>query len=187
MTTSMQQTEIATFGAGCFWCLEAALNELTGVKQAISGYMGGQTANPDYRSVCSGNTGHAEVVQVNFYPELISFIDLCQIFFSLHDPTQRNRQGNDIGTQYRSVIFTHSEQQQQQASVIMTELAQQNLFDAPIVTELSPASQFYPAEAYHQGYYKQNPNQGYCQILITPKMAKFRSKHQQMLKNKTER
>jgi len=187
MTTTTQQTEIATFGAGCFWCLEAALNELSGVEKAISGYMGGHTPNPDYRSVCTGNTGHAEVVQVHFYPEQISFIDLCKIFFSLHDATQLNRQGNDIGTQYRSVIFSHSEQQQQQAAAIIVELEQQKLFNAPMVTELSPASQFYPAEAYHQGYYQQNPYQGYCQMLISPKMAKFRSQFQHFLKNKTER
>ncbi|WP_423185827.1 peptide-methionine (S)-S-oxide reductase MsrA [Alishewanella sp. d11] len=176
-----QQIEIATFGAGCFWCLEAALNELTGVKTAISGYMGGHTANPDYRSVCSGNTGHAEVVQVQFAPEQISFATLCRVFFSLHDATQLNRQGNDIGTQYRSVIFSHSPAQQTQATQIIEQLTNEALFDAPIVTELSPATVFHPAEDYHQGYYKQNPLQGYCQFLISPKMAKFRKQFAHLL------
>lgn len=183
MTMTAQQTEIATFGAGCFWCLEAALNELKGVNQAISGYMGGHTANPDYRSICTGNTGHAEVVQVTFDPSIISFNDLCQIFFSLHNPTQLNRQGNDIGTQYRSVIFTHSTAQEQQAKAIMAKLEQQQLFDAPIVTELSPASAFYPAESYHQGYVKQNPNQGYCQVIVAPKLAKFRQQFDALRKD----
>lgn len=184
--TTTQQTEIATFGAGCFWCLEAALNELSGVEKAISGYMGGHTPNPDYRSVCAGWTGHAEVVQVHFHPEQIHFTDLCDIFFSLHDATQLNRQGNDIGTQYRSVIFSHSEQQHQQAAAIIAQITLQKLFSAPIVTELSPAGLFYPAEAYHQGYYQQNPYQGYCQMLITPKMAKFRRQFSNRLKSKTE-
>lgn len=178
-----EQTEIATFGAGCFWCLEAALNELGGVEKAISGYMGGHIPNPDYRSVCTGNTGHAEVVQVYFYPEQISFIDLCKIFFSLHDATQLNRQGNDIGTQYRSVIFYHSAEQQQQSLAIIDALTTQAIFTRPIVTEVTAASTFYPAETYHQGYYKRNPEQGYCQILITPKLAKFRSHFQQKLKH----
>lgn len=181
--TINQQTEIATFGAGCFWCLEAALNELKGVNQAISGYMGGHTVNPDYRSICTGNTGHAEVVQVTFEPTIITFNDLCQIFFSLHNPTQLNRQGNDVGTQYRSVIFTHSTAQEQQAKAIMAQLEQQQLFDAPIVTELSPASEFYPAEAYHQGYFKQNPNQGYCQVIVAPKLAKFRQQFNALRKD----
>lgn len=174
--------QLATFGAGCFWCLEAALNETTGVTEALSGYMGGHTANPDYQSVCSGQTGHAEVVQVRFDPALISFAELCQIFFALHDPTQLNRQGNDIGSQYRSVIFFHNESQQQQAARFIAELNQAQVFAQPIVTELSAASTFYPAEAYHQGYYRQNPTQGYCHWIITPKMQKFREMFQQRLK-----
>lgn len=174
--------QLATFGAGCFWCLEAALNETAGVTEALSGYMGGNTANPDYNSVCSGQTGHAEVVQVRFDPALISFAELCQIFFALHDPTQLNRQGNDIGTQYRSVIFFHSESQQQQAATFIAELSKAQVFAGPIVTELSAASTFYPAEAYHQGYYRQNPTQGYCHWIITPKMQKFREMFQQRLK-----
>lgn len=186
MNVTTEQTELATFGAGCFWCLEAALNEVKGVKLAVSGYMGGHTANPDYRSVCTGTTGHAEVVQVQFEPTQISFVELCQIFFSLHDATQLNRQGNDVGTQYRSVIFTHNPQQQQDATSMISELTQHKLFDAPIVTEVSPVSQFYPAEAYHQGYYKQNPYQGYCQMLITPKMAKFRQRFTHVLKHQAD-
>lgn len=176
----MAQTEIATFGAGCFWCIESALNQLRGVNTAISGYMGGQTRNPDYRQVCTGTTGHAEVVQVEFEPQQISFEQLLQIVFFLHDPTQLNRQGNDIGTQYRSAIFYHSEQQHQQAVALIK--AAQPLFDSPIVTEVTAASSFYPAEAYHQGYYLQNTNQPYCQFLITPKLAKFRQTFASLLK-----
>ncbi|KKL00707.1 peptide-methionine (S)-S-oxide reductase [Rheinheimera mesophila] len=176
----MAQTEIATFGAGCFWCIESALNQLRGVNTAISGYMGGQTRNPDYRQVCTGTTGHAEVVQVEFEPQQISFEQLLQIVFFLHDPTQLNRQGNDIGTQYRSAIFYHSEQQHQQAVALIK--AAQPLFDLPIVTEVTAASSFYPAEAYHQGYYLQNTNQPYCQFLITPKLAKFRQTFASLLK-----
>lgn len=164
----------ATFGAGCFWCLEAALNELQGVVQAISGYMGGHTNDPNYHSVCSGSTGHAEVVQVTFDPTQISFIELSQIFFVLHDPTQLNRQGNDIGSQYRSAIFYHTAEQQQQAQTLIHEMTQAQFFQQKIVTELTPASTFYPAESYHQGYAKRNPQQGYCQVVIAPKLAKFR-------------
>ncbi len=182
MSTTHNPQQIATFGAGCFWCLEAALNELKGVAKALSGYMGGHTANPDYRSVCSGTTGHAEVVQVHYDPEIISFAELCHIFFSLHDPTQLNRQGNDVGTQYRSVIFSHNAHQQQEAAAIIAKLSAEQLFAKPIVTEVSPASHFYPAESYHQGYYQQNPYQGYCQWIITPKMSQFRQQFQHLLK-----
>lgn len=174
--------EIATFGAGCFWCLESALNQLKGVEQAVSGYMGGHTTNPDYRSICTGTTGHAEVVQVTFDPQQISFKQLCQIFFALHDPTQLNRQGNDIGTQYRSAIFFHSAEQAETAKDVIKELTEQQLFDQPIVTEISPATTFYPAEDYHQGYFLQNPQQGYCQFIIAPKMAKFRQLFNRLLK-----
>ncbi|WP_372626140.1 peptide-methionine (S)-S-oxide reductase MsrA [Arsukibacterium sp.] len=174
--------EIATFGAGCFWCLESALNQLQGVEQALSGYMGGHTKNPDYRSICTGTTGHAEVVQVSFNPQQISFEQLCQIFFVLHDPTQLNRQGNDTGTQYRSVVFTHSDQQAETAKAIIDELTAEQRFARPVVTEVSPASTFYPAEDYHQGYFLQNPEQGYCQVIIAPKMAKFRQLFSSLLK-----
>ncbi|MEE2024722.1 peptide-methionine (S)-S-oxide reductase MsrA [Alkalimonas mucilaginosa] len=175
-------TQIATFGAGCFWCLEAAMNQLHGVQQAISGYMGGTTENPSYQQICTGQTGHAEVVQITFDPAQISYQQLCQIFFCLHDPTQLNRQGNDVGTQYRSVIFYHNEAQQQQATEIEAELTAANVFPDAIVTELSPASRFYPAEGYHQGYFKQNPQQGYCQFIVAPKLAKFRQQFRAQLK-----
>lgn len=176
----MSQTEIATFGAGCFWCIESAFNQLQGVKKAVSGYMGGQTLNPDYRQVCTGTSGHAEVVQLEFDPALVSFEQLLQVLWFLHDPTQLNRQGNDIGTQYRSAVFYHSEQQKQ--LTLASIAAVQSLFDLPVVTEVSPASTFYPAEDYHQGYYLQNRNQPYCQFLITPKLAKFRQTFLTLLK-----
>ncbi|MBU1618363.1 MAG: peptide-methionine (S)-S-oxide reductase MsrA [Gammaproteobacteria bacterium] len=176
----MSQTEIATFGAGCFWCIESAFNQLQGVKKALSGYMGGQTLNPDYRQVCTGTSGHAEVVQLEFDPTLVSFEQLLQVLWFLHDPTQLNRQGNDIGTQYRSAVFYHSEHQKQ-LTVASIQTAQA-LFDSPIVTEVSPASTFYPAEDYHQGYYLQNTSQPYCQYLITPKLAKFRQTFVNLLK-----
>lgn len=176
----MSQTEIATFGAGCFWCIESAFNQLQGVKKALSGYMGGQTLNPDYRQVCTGTSGHAEVVQLEFDPAQVSFEQLLQMLWFLHDPTQLNRQGNDIGSQYRSAVFYHSEQQKQQT--VASIQAAQALFDSPIVTEVSPASTFYPAEDYHQGYYMQNTSQPYCQYLITPKLAKFRQTFVNLLK-----
>ena len=175
-------SEIATFGAGCFWCLESALNQLQGVERAVSGYMGGHTDNPDYRSICTGTTGHAEVVQVHFKPDQISFKQLCQVFFALHDPTQLNRQGNDVGTQYRSVVFFHSEQQAATARDIIKQLTTEQLVDQPIVTELSPVTTFYQAEDYHQGYFLQNPQQGYCQFIIAPKMAKFRQLFSRLMK-----
>lgn len=176
----MNQTELATFGAGCFWCIESAFNQLKGVKQAVSGYMGGQTLNPDYRQVCTGTSGHAEVVQLEFDPALVSFEQLLHVLFFLHDPTQLNRQGNDIGTQYRSAVFYHSEQQRQQALASIK--TAQPLFDLPIVTEVTPADIFYPAEDYHQGYYLQNTSQPYCQYLIAPKLAKFRQTFVHLLK-----
>jgi peptide-methionine (S)-S-oxide reductase len=178
--STMVQTEIATFGAGCFWCIESAFNQLQGVNQAVSGYMGGHSPQPDYAQVCTGTTGHAEVVQLEFNPELISFEQLLQVLFFLHDPTQLNRQGNDIGTQYRSAVFYHTERQQQQALAFIK--TTQPLFDLPIVTEVTPASSFYPAEDYHQGYYRQNPNAAYCQYLIAPKLAKFRQTFVALLK-----
>lgn len=175
-------SEIATFGAGCFWCLESALNQLKGVEQALSGYMGGHTTNPDYRTICTGTTGHAEVVQVRYNPAQISFSQLCQVFFALHDPTQLNRQGNDIGTQYRSAVFFHSDEQASIVKALTNDLTTQQLFARPIVTELSPASRFYPAEDYHQGYFLQNPEQGYCQFIIAPKMLKFRQLFTSLMK-----
>ena len=172
----------ATFGAGCFWCLEAAMNQLDGVIKAVSGYMGGDANSANYQAVCTGNTGHAEVVQVTFDDSVISYRQLCLIFFSLHDPTQLNRQGNDVGTQYRSVVFFHSPEQQQTTCEIMQQLTQQQVFSAKLVTEVSPATEFFPAETYHQGYFLQHPEQGYCQFVVAPKMAKFRQQHQALLK-----
>ena len=171
--------EIATFGAGCFWCIESAFNQLKGVS-ALSGYMGGHTATPDYRSVCSGTTGHAEVVQVQFDPAIIRYDDLLQIFWFLHDPTTLNRQGNDEGTQYRSVVFYHTDAQRQLA--LQSKDAEQQRLPQPIVTEFSPAAVFHPAEDYHQGYYEQNPHQPYCSFLIAPKLAKFRQHFAALLK-----
>ncbi len=174
--------QTATFGAGCFWCLEAAMNQLNGVIRALSGYMGGSADTANYRRVCDGDTGHAEVVQVEFDDSMISYQQLCLVFFSLHDPTQLNRQGNDVGTQYRSVIFYHNAQQQQSAAAMLAELTSQQVFNANIVTELSPVSAFYVAEEYHQGYFLQHPEQGYCQVVVAPKMVKFRQRYIDLLK-----
>lgn len=175
--------QTATFGAGCFWCLEAAMNQLTGVKQALSGYMGGPADLAHYEAVCSGQSGHAEVVQVVFDPKLISFEQLCLVFFSLHDPTQLNRQGNDIGSQYRSVIFYHCQNQLATSQQLINQLTEQAVFNQDIVTALTPASNFYVAEKQHQNYYLQHPEQGYCQVIIAPKMAKFRQQYADLLKS----
>lgn len=165
-------SEIATFAGGCFWCLETVFNRLCGVESAISGYMGGHTAEPTYQAVCAGDTGHAEVVQVRFDPAQISYRDLLDVFFTLHDPTQLNRQGNDVGTQYRSAIFWHTPEQRAAAEAAIADLTAANRFATPIVTEISHASVFYPAEGYHQGYYERNPLQAYCRIVVAPKLAK---------------
>ncbi|HCY64713.1 MAG TPA: peptide-methionine (S)-S-oxide reductase [Oxalobacteraceae bacterium] len=166
-------TEIATLGGGCFWCLEAVYQELKGVQQVESGYAGGHVADPGYEDVCSGKTGHAEVVRITFDPAIVSYREILEIFFTIHDPTTLNRQGNDCGTQYRSVIFYHSPEQQDTAKHVIAEMA--NVWDAPIVTELSPAPTYYKAEDYHQNYFRQNPLQGYCAFVVAPKVAKFRS------------
>jgi peptide-methionine (S)-S-oxide reductase len=166
--------EIATLGGGCFWCLDAVFRELRGVEKVESGYAGGSTGNPSYRDVCSGNTGHAEVVQITFDPDVISFRDLLGVFFTIHDPTTLNRQGADQGTQYRSVIFYHSDEQRAVAAQAIAELGLQKIWHAPIVTEVTALSAFCPGEAYHQDYYAQNRDQGYCQIVIAPKVAKVR-------------
>lgn len=176
------QTETATLAGGCFWCLEAVYDQLKGVQDVISGYAGGSRPNPTYEQVCSGTTGHAEVVQVQFDPELLSFRDLLGIFFAIHDPTTLNRQGGDIGTQYRSAIFYHSPEQKAVAEEVIRDLTAEKLWADPIVTEVTPLSVFYPAEAYHQEYYERNPNQGYCQAVVGPKVAKFRSKYFEKLK-----
>ena len=167
-------TEVATLGGGCFWCLEAAFGQLAGVESVISGYAGGQTSNPDYRSVCSGSTGHAEVVRVRFDPAVIDYIILLQAFFAIHDPTTPDRQGNDVGSQYRSVIFTHSAAQENTAKALIAELAAAKVWPAPIVTAVSPAPTFWPAEDYHQNYLAHNPEQSYCQFVVAPKAAKLR-------------
>lgn len=165
-------TEIATLGGGCFWCLEAVYQELKGVQYVESGYAGGHVANPSYEEVCSGNTGHAEVVRLGFDPAIVSYREILEIFFTIHDPTTPNRQGNDCGTQYRSVIFYHSPEQLDVAKHVIAEMA--NVWDAPIVTELAPVPAYYKAEDYHQNYYRQNPLQGYCAFVVAPKVAKFR-------------
>ena len=173
-------TEIATFAGGCFWCLEGALNQLRGVHRAVSGYMGGVLNNPTYEAICTGKTGHAEVVQVEYSPGEIDYTTLLEVFFSLHDPTQLNRQGNDVGTQYRSVVFFHSPAQEAEARHVIHALGA--AYTAPIVTEVSPAQTFWPAEAYHQGYALANPNQPYCLYVVSPKLAKFRKQHGARLK-----
>ena len=165
-------SEIATLGGGCFWCLEAVYQQLKGVQAVESGYTGGQVKNPTYEQVCEGNTGHAEVVRVSYDPTIISYREILEIFFTIHDPTTLNRQGNDAGTQYRSVIYFHSPEQQAVARQVIAEMA--NVWDAPIVTELSPAETYYKAEGYHQDYFRQNPLQGYCAFVVAPKVAKFR-------------
>jgi peptide-methionine (S)-S-oxide reductase len=174
--------ETATLAGGCFWCLETVFNRLRGVESVISGYMGGRTASPTYEAVCDGDTGHAEVVQVTFDPDVISYRDLLDVFFTLHDPTQLNRQGNDVGTQYRSAIFWHTPEQKAEAQAVIAELAASEQLGAPIVTEVTEATTFYPAEDYHQRYYEQNPQQPYCQFVVAPKVAKALAKFADRLK-----
>lgn len=167
-------TEIATLGGGCFWCLEAVYEQVNGVLRVESGYAGGRVPNPSYEAVCTGTTGHAEVVQITFDPRVVTFRDLLEIFFVIHDPTTLNRQGADVGTQYRSAIFYHSPEQREIARQVIAEVEAAKLWDDPIVTEVTPFEAFYKAEAYHQGYFRNNPNQGYCRVVIAPKVAKFR-------------
>jgi peptide-methionine (S)-S-oxide reductase len=174
---------IATLAGGCFWCIESVFNRLRGVESAVSGYMGGHTANPTYKDICNGDTGHAEVVQVRFDPAEISYRELLKIFFTLHDPTQLNRQGNDVGTQYRSAIFWRTPEQKAEAEAVIAELTSAKQFAAPIVTEVTAATTFYPAEDYHQGYFEQNPQQPYCQFVVAPKVAKARAKFAARLKD----
>lgn len=180
--TNQTGTEVATLGGGCFWCLEAVYNELKGVERVVSGYSGGSVANPSYEQVCSGRTGHAEVVQLTYDPEIISFKEILQVFFTIHDPTTLNRQGADVGTQYRSAIFYHSPQQKRVAEKLIAELNESNLWPDPIVTEVTPFERFYEAEEYHQEYYANNPNQPYCLVVIAPKLAKFRKAYLEELK-----
>jgi len=173
----MADREVATLAGGCFWCLEAVYEQLKGVEKVVSGYMGGHVPNPGYNAVCSGRTGHAEVVQVTFDPAQVSYRELLEVFFTIHDPTTLNRQGADVGTQYRSAIFTHSPEQEQTAREVIRDVEEEGIWENPIVTQVEPAPEFYPAEAYHQQYYRRNPGQGYCQVVIAPKVSKFRQKY----------
>jgi peptide-methionine (S)-S-oxide reductase len=175
-------TETATLAGGCFWCLEAVYELLRGVEHVESGYIGGTMPHPSYEAVCTGMTGHAEAVRITFDPALITYRDLLDVFFTIHDPTTLNRQGADVGTQYRSAIFTHGPEQAEQARAAIAELSTGGLWRDPVVTEVVEASEWFPAEDYHQGYFRNNPYQGYCQIVIEPKVAKARSKYLERLK-----
>lgn len=176
------QMEIATLAGGCFWCLEAVFKQLRGVERVVSGYAGGSVPDPSYQQVCSGTTGHAEVVQIRFDPRQISYRELLEVFFTIHDPTTLNRQGNDVGTQYRSAIFYHDEGQQAIAGQVIREIEASGMWGRPVVTQLSPFSDFFPAEEYHQDYFERNPLQPYCQVVIAPKVSKFRQKYLERLK-----
>ena len=175
-------TETATFGGGCFWCIEAVFERLEGVERVVSGYSGGERPDPTYQQVCTGATGHAEVIQVTFDPVVISYRDLVELFFAFHDPTTLNAQGPDVGTQYRSIILYHSAEQEATAREVIASLQRDAAFDAPIVTELKPIGQFWPAEAYHQQYFRRNPEQAYCAAMIPPKLAKLRQRYAERLK-----
>jgi peptide-methionine (S)-S-oxide reductase len=176
------RTEVATLGGGCFWCLEAVYQELRGVEKVESGYSGGDVPNPTYRQVCSETTGHAEVVQVTFDPDEVSYRDILEVYFTIHDPTTLNRQGADVGTQYRSVIFYHTEEQKRTAEEVISEIESEGIWNSPIVTEVVPLDEFYVAEDYHQNYFRNNGFQPYCQVIIAPKVAKFRKQHLERLK-----
>lgn len=173
---------VATFGAGCFWCVEAIFQDIKGVTDVVSGYSGGHVKNPAYADVCTGNTGHAEVCQIYFNPEIVSFGELLNVFWRTHDPTTPNRQGADVGTQYRSVIFYHNEDQRRIAEESRREAEHSRLYKNPIITEITPFEQFYPAEEYHQDYFNQNPNQPYCQFAIDPKVKKFRKQFKEIVR-----
>jgi peptide-methionine (S)-S-oxide reductase len=177
----MKTMETATLAGGCFWCLEAVFDDLIGVEDVVSGYMGGPLPNPTYEAVCSGATGHAEVVQLKFDPAVIAFREILEVFFAIHDPTTLNRQGNDAGTQYRSAIFWHTPEQQHVAGEVIAAI-DGKVWDKPIVTQVVPAETFYPAEDYHQQYFKRNPYQGYCVAVVSPKVSKFRKKFSSKLK-----
>ena len=182
MSDGLQGKETATLAGGCFWCLEAVYDQLRGVADVVSGYSGGRVPNPSYREVCAGTTGHAEVVQVTFDPAAISFRELLEVFFTIHDPTTLNRQGADVGTQYRSAVYYHSPEQKAAAEQVIREVNTAGIWPAPIVTEVAPVAAFYPAEDYHQEYFARNPNQGYCTVIIAPKVAKFRKQYLSRLK-----
>ncbi|MGD2157051.1 MAG: peptide-methionine (S)-S-oxide reductase MsrA [Anaerolineales bacterium] len=177
-----QKYEIATLGGGCFWCLEAIYEQIKGVEQVISGYSGGHISNPSYEQVCTGRTGHAEVVQIHYDPKVINYREMLEVFFSIHNPTTLNRQGTDVGPQYRSIILYHNEEQKDIAEQVIKELEYSEIWQDPIVTELEQLEVFYQAEDYHQEYYQRNPNQSYCQVVISPKVAKFRQRFLDKLK-----
>lgn len=177
--------ETATLAGGCFWCVEAVFDDLEGVEDVTSGYTGGHKPNPTYQEVCTGETGHAEAVRITFNPQIISYADLLRVFFTVHDPTTLNRQGNDVGTQYRSAIFYHNDVQKEVAAEIRDEIAAAGLYENPIVTEITPAGEFWPAENYHQEYFANNPNQPYCAAVVAPKVAKFRQKFALRLKSRS--
>lgn len=177
-----ETTDIATLAGGCFWCLEAVYDQVNGVQSVESGYIGGQVDAPTYEQVCGGHTGHAEAVRITFDPRLVTYRDLLNVFFVIHDPTTRNRQGNDIGTQYRSGIFYHSPEQQQIAQEVIAAVTRERVYPNPIVTEVVPATQWYEAEAYHQEYFARNPFEGYCAYVVGPKVAKFRQRYASLLK-----
>src|SRR5579863_3356599 len=178
----MAQQETATLGGGCFWCVEAVYSEAVGIVSAVSGYMGGRGSHPTYQDVCSGTTGHVEVVAVTYDPAIIGYWDILEIFFATHDPTTLNRQGNDSGTQYRSVVFYHSPEQKAAAEEVIRDLTAQKAFSDPIVTAIEPATDFYPAEDYHQQYFENHPYQPYCAFVVAPKVNKFRKKFAQRVK-----
>ena len=178
----MPQHEVATLAGGCFWCLEAAFAQLKGVERVESGYSGGHVPSPSYEDVCTGSTGHAEVVQITFDPQVLPFRDLLHVFFTIHDPTTPDRQGGDVGTQYRSAIFYHTPEQKTDAERVIAELEAEKVWDDPIVTQVTPLEKFYPAEEYHRDYYRRNPNQGYCRAVIAPKVAKVRKLYLDKLK-----
>ena len=183
--TDSDDLQKATFGGGCFWCTEAVFLQLTGVESVVSGYAGGEQPNPTYQAVCAGQTGHAEVIQVTFDSSLISFTELLEVFFKTHDPTTLNRQGNDTGTQYRSVVFHHDDEQREITERVISELKQSNAFADPIVTEVSPLTEFFPAEGYHQNYYQLNSAQPYCSFVIAPKLDKLNSAFGDKLKSQS--
>lgn len=178
--------ELATLGGGCFWCVEAVFDELKGVERVVSGYAGGQTPQPTYRQVCSGTTGHAEVIQITFDPRVIKYKEILEIFFAVHDPTTLNRQGADVGTQYRSVIFYHDEEQRRVAEQVAAETDAAKIWDAPIVTEIAPLTEFYEAEDYHQEYFRLHGTEPYCRAVIAPKMSKFREHYRERLKSSSQ-
>ena len=175
-------TEMATLAGGCFWCLEAVYEQVRGVEKVVNGYTGGATVNPTYYEVCSGKTGHAEAVQLTFDPDQVSYRELVELFFTMHDPTTLNRQGPDAGTQYRSAIYHHDEEQRRIAEEVIADFTERRIWRSPIVTELQPLGVFYDAEDYHQQYYRNNPGAGYCQVIIAPKVAKLRKEHLEALK-----